>query len=95
MKVKVQYFASVRELINLREETLDVESGSTVEDLLRLLATKHGENLGGYLFDPKTRKPRSYLQFLINQQSISALNGLSTLLADGAVFAIIPPVGGG
>jgi MoaD family protein len=95
MKVKVQYFASVRELINLREETLDLEGGSTVEDLLRLLATKHGENLGGYLFDPKTSKPRSYLQFLLNQQSISALNGLSTLLADGAVFAIIPPVGGG
>jgi MoaD family protein len=95
MKVKVQYFASVRELINLREETLDLESGSTVEDLLRLLAAKHGENLGGYLFDPKTSKPRSYLQFLLNQQSISALNGLSTLLADGAVFAIIPPVGGG
>jgi MoaD family protein len=95
MKVKIQYFASVRELINLREETLDLESGSTVEDLLRLLATRHGEKLGGYLFDPKTNKPRSYLQFLLNQQSISTFNGLSTLLENGAVFAIIPPVGGG
>jgi MoaD family protein len=95
MKVKVQFFASVRELINLREETLDLDNDSTVEDLLRLLAAKHGEKLGSYLFDSKTGKPRSYLQFLLNQQSISTFNGLSTLLEDGAVFAIIPPVGGG
>jgi MoaD family protein len=95
LKVKVQYFASVRELVGLREETLEVEENTTVLDVLRVLAEKHGEQLKEYVFDSETGNPRSYLQFLVNEDSISSLNGLSTVLEDNSSLAIIPPVGGG
>lgn len=95
MKVKVQYFASVRELVGLREETLEMEEKTTVLDALRVLAEKHGEQLKEYVFDSETGNPRSYLQFLVNEDSISSLNGLSTVLEDNSSLAIIPPVGGG
>lgn len=94
MKVKVQYFASVRELINLREETIDVPADSNVAKFLDLLADKHGSGLREYLFD-EDGKPRSYLQFIIDEKSVSETGGLSTVLRDGCTFAIIPPVGGG
>jgi MoaD family protein len=94
LKVKVQYFASVRELVNLREEVIEVPSGTTVRGLLDLLATKHGARLGEYLLDAYGN-PRSHLQFIINEKSISEAGGLSTVFMDGYVFAIIPPVGGG
>ncbi len=94
MKVKVQYFASVRELVNLREETVDIASGSSVISLLNLLASRHGEKLREYLFD-RAGAPRPHLQFILNEESISKPDGFSTVLTEGSVFAIIPPVGGG
>jgi len=48
-----------------------------------------------YVYDGKTGEVKSFLQFLINGRSASALDGLDTKLEDGDVLAIIPPVGGG
>lgn len=95
LNVKVQYFAAVRELVNLREEAVAIAEEATVEDLLRLLTVRHGEKLREFIFDPKTSNPRPYLQFLLDGRSISATDGLSTSLSEGCIFAIIPPVGGG
>ncbi|OFX17921.1 hypothetical protein A3K71_06125 [archaeon RBG_16_50_20] len=95
MKIKIQYFAIIRELVGQREEVIDLEKKTNVLDLLKLLATKHGEKFMQYIFDPATGNPRLYLQFLINQESISSLSGFSTILPENSTFAIIPPVGGG
>jgi MoaD family protein len=92
--IKVHYFASVRELVNLREEAIDVPIGTDVRGLLDVLAAKHGDKLGEYVFD-RNRSPRPYLQFILNEKSVSETGGLSTVLTDGCIFAIIPPVGGG
>ena len=94
MKVKVHYFASVRELVNLREEVIDVPVGTDVRGLLDVLAEKHGDKLREYIFDTN-RSPRPHLQFILNEKSISGTGGFSTVLTDGCTFAIIPPVGGG
>jgi MoaD family protein len=95
LKVKVQYFAAVREITNQREEMLDVDSGTSVLDLLKLLVARHGSRLREYVFDSKTGNPRTYLQFLLDEESIATMNGFSTMLRDNSVLAIIPPVGGG
>ena len=95
MRVKVQYFAAIREIVNRREEILEVEEGTTVLEALRVLARNHGDKFRDYVFDPLTGTPRPYLQFIVNEESVSAVNGLSTILADNSTLAIIPPVGGG
>ena len=95
MKVRVQYFAAVREITNQREEMLDVDSGTSVLDLLKLLVARHGSRFREYVFDSKTGNPRTYLQFLLDEESIATMNGFSTMLRDNSVLAIIPPVGGG
>jgi len=94
LKVKIQYFASVRELVNLREETIDAPVGANVRTLLDLLTAKHGDKLKEYLLDD-TGNPREYFQFLLNEKSISQTDGFFTLLREGSTLAIIPPVGGG
>ena len=94
MKVTVQYFAIIREIVDLREEVLNLTEGCTVLDLLSFLGSKH-QKLKDYVIDPKTGIPRTSIQYLIGDKLISALNGFSTILQDGNVFAIIPPVGGG
>jgi molybdopterin synthase sulfur carrier subunit len=95
LKVKVHFFAAVRELVGLREETLELPNGGTVRSLLDLLVEKHGQDLRNYIYDAKSDELRRSLQILVGDRPTSALNGLSTVLTDGCVLAIIPPVGGG
>jgi MoaD family protein len=94
LKVKVRYFAITRELVNMREEVVDLQEGSTAIGLLKSLATRH-EKLREYVFDPKTGNPRPYLQFLVDDNLLSDLKGFETTLTEGCTFAIVPPVGGG
>lgn len=64
-------------------------------DVLGILAKTYGAKFKDYVFDPRTGTPKSYLQFLLNGNSISNLDGLSTVLTENSELVIIPPVGGG
>jgi molybdopterin converting factor small subunit len=95
VKVKVQFFAAVRELVRAREETLELPEHSTVRALFDSVVKSHGERLRDYLYDPKTGHLRPSIQLLIGDKPVSAIDGMSTVLSDGVVFAIISPVSGG
>ena len=97
MQISVRFFTSLRELIGKKEETLAFPHSEavTVNTVLKRLAKHHGKEFVEYVYDRKTGKVKSFLQFLINGRSASALDGLDTKLEDGDVLAIIPPVGGG
>ena len=94
-KVTVKYFATVREIVGKREDSLEVEEGTTIEDLLHILSKIYGRQFADYVFDKDSSAPKDYLQFLIDGKSATVLQGLKTRLTDGCQFAIIPPVGGG
>ena len=75
-------------------ETLEVRKDSSVDDLLGLLIGIYKEGLSNFIFDEE-KKVRDYLSFMLNGFNVYSLEGLSTALRDGDVFAILPPVGGG
>jgi molybdopterin synthase sulfur carrier subunit len=97
MQVKVRFFTSLREIIGAREETLNFPEGEkvTVDVVLKALAEKCGTLFQDYVYNSGTTEPKGFLQFLVNGNSTSTLNGLQTELRDGDVLAILPPVGGG
>lgn len=97
MQVKVRFFTSLREIVDKREETLTLPDGGTVTVglILKMLAEKYGPRLTEYVYNSKTQQPKAFLQFLVNGNSTTTLNGLETELKDGDVLAILPPVGGG
>ncbi len=94
-KVNVRYFASLREIVGKREETLEVDKGFTVKKLLLHLSSKYGNSFREYIYRSDIGELRDNLQFLIDGKSIKTLNGIETKLHEGCQFAIIPPVGGG
>jgi molybdopterin synthase sulfur carrier subunit len=96
MRVSVRFFTSLREMIGKREETLEFSDGErvTVGAVLKRLAELYGKGFVEYVYDVNG-EVKGFLQFLINGRSASTLNGLETMLKDGDVLAIIPPVGGG
>jgi molybdopterin synthase sulfur carrier subunit len=97
MKVKIRFFTILREITNNREETLNLPDNqkATVATVLKLLSEKYGKPFDTYVFEAETGQVKGFLQFLINGNSASTLNGLDTALSDGDVLAILPPVGGG
>lgn len=95
MKVKVKFFALVRELTGKREEVVDLDDQATVRTLLGKLVEEYGTKFGDYIFDPASKEPKGHLQFLMDGRNISLMEGLDTTLKEGVSLAILPPVGGG
>jgi len=95
MKVTAKFFASVREITKKSEETLDVMDGTTVGELLKILAERYGREFRDYVFEDKAETPRDHLQFLLDGKSVTIFEGVKTKLYDGCRLAIVPPVGGG
>jgi len=93
----VRFFTSLREIIGKKEENLEFRDGEilTVDKVLKRLAERYGKDFVEYVYDIKTGEVKGFLQFLVNGRSASTLKGLDTVLENGDVLAIIPPVGGG
>ena len=80
LRIHVRFFALYKELAGLDEEEYTLNSGSKVEDLINLVAEKHGnmKDLKGVLV-------------AIN----NAFCEPDAELKDGDVVALLPPVSGG
>lgn len=80
MKIKVVYFASLREESKLSEESIELESGKSVADLYELLKQKHNFSLD-----------ISKVKMAINDEYVD----VNSELKDGNEVVFIPPVAGG
>jgi molybdopterin synthase sulfur carrier subunit len=69
-------------------------AGHTVGDLLQQLCKERGEQFRKVVLDDKGNL-RSYIKLLVNGRGLHLLQGLKTVLAEGDVIAIFPPVAGG
>jgi sulfur-carrier protein len=97
LQVSIRFFTSLREITGKREETLSFQEGEriTVNVVLKTLKEAYGKKFTEYVYDAETEQVRSFLHLLINGRSASTMNGLQTIVKDGDVLAILPPVGGG
>ena len=81
MKVKMRYFAIVREALGKREEVRDVPEGSTAGDLLSQITREV----------PRLTSLNRMAMLMVNQEYVEQ----SHVLRDGDEFVVIPPVSGG
>ena len=97
MRVSVRFFTILIEVTRKKEEVLEFPEGEnvTIAALLEKLSEQYGRKLSEYVYEKKTREVKGFLQFLVNGRSMTSFKGLETVLVDGDVLAIIPPVGGG
>jgi molybdopterin synthase sulfur carrier subunit len=96
LQVSVRFFTVLREIAGKKEETLQLTDNKvTVNTILETLSDRYGKPFSEYVYAQQTGKVKGFLQFFINGQSTSALNGLESELHDSDVLAIVPPVGGG
>jgi molybdopterin synthase catalytic subunit/molybdopterin synthase sulfur carrier subunit len=95
LKITVKFLAAARERAGVREETLELPGNTTVLEILKILAERHGNALKEYLFDSNTGNPKNHLQFLLNGRSISGMGGFSAEVTEDASLMIFPPTSGG
>ncbi len=81
MKIKVLAFAHLRELCGAGEFSLELDEGSSGEDLMDILEDKFSG----------IKKIRKYLKLSMN----GAYIGMKTEIEDGSEVAVFPPVSGG
>ena len=91
LQVTVKFFAYLRDLFRGREEKIDLESGSSIGDLLNLLCDSPVRR--EQIFDGGELKPGMIV--LKNGNHVKHLSGLETKLDDGDTIVLIPMVGGG
>ncbi|MEM2850054.1 MAG: ubiquitin-like small modifier protein 1 [Candidatus Bathyarchaeia archaeon] len=94
MKVKIKYFAYLREITGKREDLVELEEDTSVGKLLEALSNKYGEKFREYIYGLGEFEGVS-LNFLLNGRNISLDKMFETKLQDGDVLSILPPVAGG
>jgi molybdopterin synthase sulfur carrier subunit len=88
-RVKVRFFANVREIVGQPELLLEA---STIRDVLNTLTSQKPALHDVVCEDGEVR---SYITILVNGTNIRDVGGLATTLSDGDEIAIFPPVSGG
>ena len=81
MKVRVRFFASVKDIVGRREVVLDLPEGATAAELLHRFAVDH----------PRLQALAPSLLLAVNREYV----GGTHVLAEGDEVAFIPPVSGG
>ena len=94
IRVDVKYFSNVRVLTGESGLTLELPDGSSVRDLLIIVAARYGDELSEYLFTDEGGL-HSHVVVILNGRGAGVLEGLDTTLNDGDRVAILPTIGGG
>jgi molybdopterin synthase sulfur carrier subunit len=92
MKITVRAFADYREIIG-NEVELVLPEGETIGTLLSDIAERHPV-LQRQMF-VKTGELKEFINILINGRNIAFLDNMATIVVDGDIIALFPPVAGG
>jgi sulfur-carrier protein len=93
MKITVRTFATFREVIGANEMEMTLPAGEKIRGLLEILCNAHS-GLRECLFDA-SGQIKSYIIILKNGRSVASLKQLDTVIDEGDVIAVFPPVAGG
>jgi len=96
LRVTVDYLGYIKQAIGARqEESVTLEEGALVRDLLCVLAEKHGAPFKKDVYDPKGDDMKTNHILSVNAVLLNQLNGVETKLKDGDRVVVLPLVTGG
>ena len=93
MKITVRFYGIAYDYTGLREWKPELEFGANILDLMKNIVLEFPK-LRDLVYDD-TGDYIEYLAVSINNVDILGLNGVNTLLSEGDVVFVMPPIGGG
>jgi molybdopterin synthase sulfur carrier subunit len=94
IRVKVNFFATVRMYANAKGTSLQLPEGSTARDMIDALLGRFGSAFDDYMVDEDGNLHR-HVVVLRNGRGIGILDGLDTKMNDDDSIALLPAIGGG
>jgi molybdopterin synthase catalytic subunit len=94
LKVRVRFFTSLREISGKIEEEFELEDHAVLASLINKIVLLYGQEARKYLYFKKEIIDPS-IYFLVNGVNSKLLGGENTMLNEGDIVAVIPPIGGG
>lgn len=91
--MKIHYYATLRDVTKIREETWSGPA-ATLTDLLDALCKKYGRPFQQWVSSDGDGFGKLSI-FLVNGQDYRSLDGLQTRLSPDDTISIFPPVAGG
>jgi len=88
----MQYFAQVRQVAGVEQETISLDKDAELRGLLARLADRYGDSFRSFVLDTNGDS-RPGIIVLVNDQPVA--RGQSPRLADGDRVSIFSPVAGG
>jgi len=95
LKVKIQYFGSIRMAAHKSEEKMEIASNSTVYQLLQGLVDLYGESFREEIFQESGEGLREDLMVTVNETIIKHVNTAEVNLKQADVIALYPLFPGG
>ena len=89
MKVRVKFFATLKDVFGAGERDVELGDGANIKNLLDTLCDS--SRCRQKLFDDSGR-PKTHIQIMKNRLPIQSFDGISTRLEEGDVVSIIPPM---
>ena len=95
MKVRVQYFGYIKNLVNKKEEQYELGEDASLSDLLNKLAGIHGPAFRKDVYEPGLNDVKTGFSVTVNGVFIGQLGGLDTKLGDGDNVILMSLMSGG
>jgi len=95
LKVRVQYFGYIKNMLNKREEQFELEENASLSDLLNKLAGVHGAAFRKEVYEPGLKDVKMGFSVTVNGRLMGQLGGLDAKLADGDNVILMSLMSGG
>lgn len=95
MKVRVQYFGYIKNILNKKEECYELDDGSSLSDLLNKMSGIHGAAFQKDVYEPGLKDLKMGFSVTVNGVLMGQLNGIDTQLADGDNIILMSLMSGG
>jgi MoaD family protein len=95
LKVRVQYFGFIKNMLNKREEHFELDESPSLSDLLNKLAEVHGAAFRKEVYEPGLEDVKMGFSVTVNGVLMGQLGGLDAKLSDGDNVILMSLMSGG
>ena len=99
MNVVVKPYLFLRQMLNFKENVVELKAGATVYDLLEIMRSQKGltdQIITAYGKLPLFENGQPIgMTILVDGRNIKQSQGTATILKEGAVISLFPPAAGG
>ena len=95
MRIRVQYFGYIKNILNKKEEYYELEKGASLSELLTKLARIHGATFQKDVYEPGLKDVKMGFSVTVNGVLIGQLGGIDTKLSEGDNVILMSLMSGG